>query len=199
MKTLIIHPDDRTTDFLRNIYNNVEDKTIVTGGFSRNQLKDAIKHHDRILMLGHGCPAGLFRTSQAWGDGISSLVIDEGMVEGLMDKDCIFIWCNADQFVHNNRLHGLCTGMFISEVDEAMLYNFPYSNELKGLIHDSNYGFSNIVGSFAGEPLHALYKHLMKEYGQLAKVNPIAEFNFKRLYLITKQSTGLSNKIRNAS
>jgi hypothetical protein len=32
MKTLIIHPTDPTTEFLKGIYNDLSDKTVITGG-----------------------------------------------------------------------------------------------------------------------------------------------------------------------
>jgi len=59
MKTLVIHPDDRSTDFLSPIYEPVKNKTVITGGITKEQLRKHIQDHDRILMMGHGSPAGL--------------------------------------------------------------------------------------------------------------------------------------------
>ena len=61
MKTLVIHPKDRTTEVLSKIYeNHKEDWTIVTDyNISESKLKKLIKKHDRIIMLGHGTPMGL--------------------------------------------------------------------------------------------------------------------------------------------
>jgi hypothetical protein len=43
MKTLIIHPDDRSTDFLKPIYENVTDATVVTGGLTKSEVNQLIR------------------------------------------------------------------------------------------------------------------------------------------------------------
>ena len=60
MKTLVIHPEDRSTDFLKPIYEHVSDATIIHAGVSKTQIKQLITEHDRIMMMGHGSPSGLF-------------------------------------------------------------------------------------------------------------------------------------------
>ena len=60
-KTLVIHPQDATTDFLKLIYQDKKDWTIINNcEISKEELKKAISKHDRIIMMGHGCPSGLF-------------------------------------------------------------------------------------------------------------------------------------------
>ena len=55
MKRLIIHPQDRSTDFLKHIYSSLTDTTVVTGGMrNRNDIHELIKTHDQVIMLGHG-------------------------------------------------------------------------------------------------------------------------------------------------
>ena len=56
MKSLIIHPEDPTTDFLIPIYERLKNKTIIKGGVSKSELQELIESHDRVLMLGHGSP-----------------------------------------------------------------------------------------------------------------------------------------------
>ena len=56
MKTLVIHPNDRSTWFLENVYKNIENLTLVTGNVSRNEVKSMIRDHDRVMMMGHGSP-----------------------------------------------------------------------------------------------------------------------------------------------
>jgi hypothetical protein len=51
MKTLVIHPKDSTTDFLSVIYSD-KDWTIINTNISKKVLKEQIKTHDRIVMLG---------------------------------------------------------------------------------------------------------------------------------------------------
>ena len=64
MKTLVIHPKDKTTDFLKRIYQNIPNKTVITGGIDQESLNQLIEMHDRILFMGHGSPYGLFSVGQ---------------------------------------------------------------------------------------------------------------------------------------
>lgn len=54
MKTLVIHPADRSTDFLCPIYEPVKNKTVITGGITKEHLRKYIRDHDRIQIMGHG-------------------------------------------------------------------------------------------------------------------------------------------------
>ena len=60
MNTLIIHPEDPSTSFLNIVYKDIPNKTLVTGGISKQEVMELIKEHDRIMMMGHGSPVGLF-------------------------------------------------------------------------------------------------------------------------------------------
>ena len=77
MKTLVIHPQDSTTDMLSVIYDN-KDWTVITTNVSKSHLKMQIKNHDRIVMLGHGTELGLI--------GFNHYVIDSKFVYLLRDK-----------------------------------------------------------------------------------------------------------------
>ena len=123
MKTLIIHPEDSTTDFLSQIYAPLPNKTVIRGGITKSELPKLIESHDRVLMLGHGSPYGLISTDQFPEAG--SYIIDDSMVLSLINKtNSVFIWCNANQFVDRHGLEGLNCGMFISEEGEAIYYGF---------------------------------------------------------------------------
>lgn len=111
MKTLIIHPNDESTQFLARIYKG-RDWTLIDKKISKRLMKDAIKSHDRIIMMGHGCEKGLF-------DSNYDSMIDSNYVYLLREKECIAIWCNADVFFLKYGLKGLYTGMIISEYTEA--------------------------------------------------------------------------------
>ena len=178
MKTLIIHPKDITTTFLTGIYKNLANKTVITGGMTN--LRKHIQDHDRILMMGHGSPAGLFSVGQF--PDAYPYIFDESMVDMLQDKITVYIWCNADKFVQRHSLYGFYTGMFISEVNEALYFNFWNLDNLERLIDESNYAFSAIVAKHIDEGLFDMYKNVVAGYGLLAK-NPIARFNLDRLYL----------------
>jgi hypothetical protein len=184
MKTLVIHPSDRSTDFLTPIYMNLksfpdyDDVTIIRGGMTKDEVDEQIKQHDRIMMMGHGSPYGLFSIGQF---GNWSYIIDGHNVDLLRDKECIFIWCNADKFVKEHNLKGLYSGMFISEVSEANacgLLNKPQS-----IVDESNSYFAKELGSVSEKSLDEMYNNIKYQYSILAESNAVAEYNYNRLYL----------------
>ena len=182
MKTLIIHPEDRSTDFLKPIYEHVSDATIIHGGVSKATIKQLITEHDRIMMMGHGSPSGLFSCAKFGGDNdYSGFIIDSTMVEKLSSKECIFIWCNADQFVNKHNLKGLYSGMFISEVSEATYCGLPGTEQDQ--VDASNHYFSQLLGEVINDPLQDAYDHVMTNYELLVEDNPVALYNYNRLYL----------------
>jgi hypothetical protein len=174
-KTLVIHPHDQSTHFLKPIYDNIPNKTIITGGLFVDEVNKLIYNHDQIIMLGHGSPKGLFGVNFK-----RSYVIDEDQVDLLQDKECIFIWCHADQFVKQNGLKGLYSGMFVSEVTEALIYKLKGD---KQLVTESNNTFAFMLGSIINQPLPEIYKQIKKDYGWLAERNEIAKYNHERLAL----------------
>jgi len=185
MKTLVIHPADKSTDFLIPIYMNLksfpdfDDVTIIRGGMMKSEVDRAILEHDRIMMMGHGSPSGLFSVGQfpgAWG-----YIIDGQTVDLLQDKECIFIWCNADQFVNRYNLKGLYSGMFISETMEAAYCGLPGTSQ--DIVTESNDFFANEFGKVSGTSLIEAYEYIKDSYGVLADTNPVAKYNHHRLYL----------------
>jgi len=178
-KTLVIHPDDRSTDFLEGIYKDINKITVIRGGVSKKELIELIENHDRIIMCGHGIPMGLFSVGQ-WGEGINGLVINESMVELLNTKsDCYYIWCNADKFVDRFNLKGFYTGMFISEVGEAFYFDIDVNQKV---VDESNDTFSEIVSSYIKRPIKQTYKKVLQKYGELVESNEVASYNHERLY-----------------
>jgi hypothetical protein len=141
IKTLVIHPDDRSTDFLKPIYQHLDDATVLTGGKTKDEVRKLIEQHDQIIMLGHGSLSGLFSCGNF---GSSAMIVDYSMVAALGNKkNNIYIWCNADQFVNMYYLKGFYTGMFISEYGEAAYCKVPtFIDE----VEQSNTLFANIVG-----------------------------------------------------
>ena len=63
MKTLVIHPEDDSTAFLKPIYQNIPEATVITKDITYIELKIAMLEADQIIMLGHGSPSGLFNMS----------------------------------------------------------------------------------------------------------------------------------------
>jgi len=62
MKRLIIHPQDRTTDFLSSIYKDWDEVELHRERLTSRELKQLFHHcpqSTQILLLGHGCSQGL--------------------------------------------------------------------------------------------------------------------------------------------
>jgi hypothetical protein len=179
MKTLIIHPEDKTTSFLDIVYQPIENKTVVTGGVTKSELNKLIEEHDRVMMMGHGSPWGLFSIGKFRNTG--GFVIDQTTVPLLEEKDnSVFIWCNADQFVQKYNLKGFYSGMFISEVGEANYCGLPGTPQ--EVVDESNYGFCNIIAKYINDDTNTIYENVKKEYGVIAEENSVAYYNNLRLY-----------------
>lgn len=178
MKTLVIHPDDRSTDFLRPIYSGVDTKTILTTAVSEGTLVEAIESHDQIIMLGHGSPYGLFNVAQM---GQGGTTIGERHVSLLRNKPGIYIWCNADRFVERHGLRGLYTGMFVSEVGESEACGVP-SPQLT--VNESNELFARVLGEALVNNMaySEAYEYVDTKYGMLADLNGVARYNLERWY-----------------
>jgi len=167
MKTLVIHPTDITTDFLSEIYSG-KDWTVINTNVSKSFLKQQIREHDRIVMLGHGTKFGLF--------GFNRYFIDSSWVWLLRTKECVCIWCNSDLFVREYGLKGYYTGMIISEVDEAedhCLYVYTYNQIL-----ESNKLFSQTIKNSIDSP--NMLDYFKENYH--SEDNPIIVFNQTNFY-----------------
>ena len=179
MKTLVIHAEDSSTDFLSPIYQTIEDRTVLRKGFTKNEIAEQIKVHDRIIMLGHGCPDGLFAVGQF--ETNNSLIIDSSLISLLAEKkENIYIWCHANQFVEKHNLKGFYTGMFVSEFLEVVYCELPLVEE--DVINESNDGFSSIVSKYVNDSKSVLYKNTLEEYQIIANRNLVAAYNIDRLY-----------------
>jgi hypothetical protein len=142
MKTLVIHPKDTTTDFLSVIYEDKIGWTIINDPkISKSKLKQQIKEHDRIVMLGHGTEIGLVIFDKRE----IRFIVDSTLVYLLRTKECVCIWCNADKFVEKYKLKGLYSGMIISEIDESYLYSVRTSIDD---IEKSNILFASVISKY---------------------------------------------------
>ena len=175
IKRLVIHPNDPSTDFLKPIYQSLTDATILTGGKTKDEVRELIEQHDQVIMLGHGSPSGLFSCGQF---GMEGMIIDRSMVAALGNKkNNIYIWCNADQFVNLYYLKGFYTGMFISEYSEAAYCNVPsFIDE----VEQSNALFADVVGqSVLMEAKNIQANTKLLYYIQHSEIN---KYNNDRLY-----------------
>lgn len=183
MKQLIIHMDDRTTDFLCEIYEDVPNITVVRKPLPAHTLNEMIMFHDRVIMLGHGSPQGLFSTTGGY-------IIDKDNAEALRGKDNIYIWCHANIFVEQNGLTGFSTGMFISEVMEAKWHNVRLKAKPQSEINESNRAFAQLVRSQIEKPVEAIYECCYNNYtSDKMDDSDVVKFNHYRLQLFTEDHT----------
>jgi len=172
MKTLVIHPYDLTTRML-DVYED-KDWTVITDPHtSKKTIKEEIKAHDRIIMLGHGTKDGLIAKLGGYNH---RFIIDSSLVYLLREKEIIAIWCEADQFVEKYDLKGFYTGMIISEYEEALYVGvFDFT--------DKDINLSNVLFGEAVEKSidkKDMLKSMISEYK--GSGNPIIEYNMSRLY-----------------
>ena len=187
MKTLIIHPADASTDFLKPIYAHIpkEDCTLVTGGITKAEVADLIQSHQQIILCGHGSPDGLFAIAQFKNTTYTDFIIDEEMV-GLLkqNKKVIAIWCFASDFIKRHQISNtFCSGMFCSEMIEAIMFEPTPVEEYQ--ITESNDCFANELGlniHLSVDDIHAKLKSGL--YAALADTNAIAKYNMIRLHFL---------------
>jgi len=175
-KILIIHPQDNSTTFLSKIYEGFENCSVITNCFiSNKELRNQIKSHDIVMMMGHGLPWGLLNPK------MGKLIIDYTHIDLLKEKEYnVFIWCHADKFVEHFKLKGLYTGMFISEIPEALHCGIiPQGND----VEKQNNEFSKILNKHLNfDSLKDTFNNLKHEYGLLTEHNSVAKYNHERLY-----------------
>ena len=125
----VIHANDPTTKVLSQLYEQRKDITErITEMSTNGALQRAIREDDVIMMLGHGNEYGLFSKPDKNGDYRRFLITDRH-VQFLRDKTCIGIWCYANKFAEKYKLHGLFSGMIISELQEAIDLGVPATKD----------------------------------------------------------------------
>lgn len=180
--TLVIHPDDRSTDFLKLIY---EGKCYDVVNFDDNELIDYEPHeikgilyndiekHDRILLMGHGTHYGLLNPKRG------GFIVDDSFADLLNTKDIVSIWCFSDQFfkrndIYNNQLH---TGMIISEVLEQLyVLGRVYLNKDEQLKNMNM--FAKAINECIEESPEKMREHILKNY---VGEDPVTEFNRRNI------------------
>ena len=188
-KILYLHPEDSSTIFLKGLYTDVANATVITKGYSKKEVLKQIEQHNRVVFAGHGTSNGLLNVygNFSYANGY---IIDNEAVELLNEKDnTIFIWCYASNYQKNNQLEGFSTWMFVSEFSELWVAGLS-KNEEK-YIEPSNKGFVKLVkeGIKLNLSNQALYEYVKTGYGKIALNNPVAKYNNERLYCYTKPST----------
>ncbi len=125
----VIHANAPTTKFLSYLYERLQDVSArITEASTNSDIQRAIRGDDNIMMLGHGNQYGLFSKPDKNGEYNRFLITDRH-VQFLREKTCIGIWCHANKFAERYGLHGLFSGMIISELQEAIDYEIHATKE----------------------------------------------------------------------
>lgn len=158
MKTLVIHPSDRSTDFLKAIYKD-KDYEIINDIRDKAYIRERIKANDKIIMMGHGTPSGLMAIHNGRCLGFA---IDNSFAELLRTKETISIWCWSDEYFRRHNIKGFHTGMIISEVSEAMwAVNEKFTSEF---VLDNMNRFAKIVGECIEKEPKVMQKYILDNY-----------------------------------
>jgi hypothetical protein len=179
LKTLVVHPADPTTDFLKPIYAGIPNCTVVTSG-TIWELDLQIEDADRIICLGHGTGRGLLSMGQFKG---GFYCVDEQSAQLMKSKkNCVFIFCYASDFVKDNDLRDcFATGMFISEKREADYCGVK--DQLEEDVQIQNDYFTKLVRAGINLPSRQLYKMVSREFAEVALHCPVARYNHDRLHV----------------
>lgn len=100
---------------------------------SKNQLRSILysaPSSEPIMLLGHGGEEGLYTRDDDTKDEFSKL-IDHSFSHTLKKHSgkIFAVFCHAKSFAEKEHLHGLFSGMIISEMSEAELYGIPTTIE----------------------------------------------------------------------
>ena len=129
---IVLHPKDRTTKMLELLYKD-SPHTLVDTTLSKNQLRSLLYNEpsaERFMLLGHGGSEGLFTRTDDTPNSFSKL-IDHSFAPILRKhQGRIFaVFCHAKLFAEKEFLHGLFSGMIISEMSEAQYYDIPTTED----------------------------------------------------------------------
>lgn len=130
---LVIHPKDKTTAMLSALYDGLEAQVVADCRSTKGigHLLHHISTQERIMLLGHGSDKGLFFREDDSKDEFDKVIVSHAHAYHLRKHggNIVAVWCNAYQFARAEGLHGLFSGMIVSELNEALLYQVETTQE----------------------------------------------------------------------
>lgn len=182
MKTLVIHPKDSTTDMLKHVYAGKPYTVITNPDVSESTLRKAIADHDRIIMLGHGLPMGLIRSTKiSHAKTLNDyILIGDAYADLLRSKETISIWCYSDAYFRKHGMKGFHTGMIISEVKEAyaVIGACPLT---EAALYQNMVRFSQLLGACIELSPDAIQAYMLAHY---QGDDAITKFNRQNLLVL---------------
>lgn len=183
---IVIHPKDKTTELLSLLYVG-EDTKCFTQLQSGHEIERAFHHcprKERIMLLGHGSDRGLFSKEDDAEEDFDRIIVGHPQTYYLRrhGNNLIGIWCHADLFARKEGLHGLFSGMIISDTKEAEIYG---TITLQYYIDETNEIMFRKLRKLLDEgcPLCDIPR-IMKELRDTKVYNPIAEFNYESFFYL---------------
>ena len=181
---LVIHPKDKTTAMLSALYDGLEAQVI--DDYRSTKEIGRLLHHvstqERIMLLGHGSDKGLFFRKDDSKDEFDKIIVGHSHAYHLRKHggNIVAVWCNADLFARAEGLHGLFSGMIVSELSEAQLYKIETTQEE---LDSENVKLARRLRTLLDEriPMSEIPKRLLA----MDNVHsPLTTFNYKNFYYL---------------
>ena len=184
MIMLVIHPTDRTTEMLSILYEGLEAR-LIEADCSNKEMGHLLHHtspSERIMLLGHGSDKGLFFRKSDEEEDFDGIIVGHPQAYYLR-KHCggiIGIWCHAMEFAKKEGLHGLFSGMIISEMSEAEEYGVTTDKE--SMDRTNRLMFTQLRRLLDnGTPLHEIPERLK---ALDTTQSDLSRFNYERFYYV---------------
>ena len=181
---LVIHPKDKTTAMLSSLYDGLEAQ-VVNNCHSTKEMGRLLYHvstQERIMFLGHGSDKGLFFRADDSKEGFDKIIVGPPHTYHLRKHggNIVAVWCNANQFARAEGLHGLFTGMIVSELSEALLYQVETTQEE---LDRENVKLARRLRELLDEriPLSEIPKRML---AMDDVYSPLTTFNYKNFYYL---------------
>ena len=181
---LVIHPKDKTTAMLSALYDGLGAQ-VVADNRSTKEVGHLLHHvstQDRIMLLGHGSDKGLFYRADDSKEGFDKIIVGHPHAYHLRKHggNIVAVWCNADQFARAEGLHGLFSGMIVSELSEALLYQVETTQEE---LDRENVKLATRLRTLLDEriPLNKIPKRIL---AMDEAHSPLTTFNYKNFFYL---------------
>lgn len=181
---LVIHPKDRTTTMLQVLYEGLG-AHVVTNDCSNREMGHLLHHasaHERIMLLGHGTDKGLYYRKDDTMNEFDKIIVGHPQSYLLRKHsgNVIGIWCHAVEFAKTEGLHGLFSGMIISEMSEAE--ENGVNTDKENMDYTNRIMFSQLRGLLDnGTLLHEIPERL-KALDSIQ--SELSRFNYEKFYYL---------------
>ncbi len=181
---LVIHPKDRTTVVLSVLYEGTESR-IFDQSSSNREIESLLRHcsrQERIMLLGHGSNTGLFSKENDELPDFDRIIVGHPHAYHLRrhNGNIVGVWCHAEMFARKEGLHGLFSGMIISEKSEAEEYGII---TLQHIIEESNIVMCRKLRELLDEgcPLSDIPERMRNANPHRSMID---DFNYEKFYYL---------------